>query len=198
MKYHDRELVLLTGKPGSGATQLGEELNGLRSVEHISFSTTVRKIASAAFTSIYEQDIRNHLAARPLEPFPLHLAAEITHEMFERTDGAPTLILEGFPQSLDQIDILKTFADRAGREVTGVIETNVDDEVALRQLVDNSERAVSIDEARERLQRYHALHPAMHDALKKEFRLEAVEPDRSKESIGELGHAALKRLQLAA
>jgi adenylate kinase family enzyme len=198
MKYHDRELVLLTGKPGSGTLELGEELNKLRSVEHISFSTTVRKIACAAFSSLYEQDIRDHLAAHPLEPFPLDLAAEITHEMFERTDGTPTLVLEGFPQSLDQIDILKTLADRADRQVTGVIETTVDDEVALRQLVDGSERDISPDEARERLQRYHALHPAMHDALNKEFRLEAIEPDRSEERIGELGHTALEKLRLAA
>ena len=125
MKYTDRELVILTGKPGSGKSRLGKELGNSRTVEHVSFGDTVRRIARAAISSVYEPDVRRHLAANPYGQLPQDIALEVAYEILERTDGTPTLILDGFPRNLGQVEALDELTYISDRKIIGVIETTL-------------------------------------------------------------------------
>lgn len=195
MNHPDRELVLLTGKPGSGKSRLGKELGKTHSVEHVSFGDTVRRMAGAAISSVYETDVRDHLARTPFEQLPQDVALEIAYEIFIRADGVPTLILDGFPRNPGQVKALSELTHISQRKLVGAIETTVADDTALWRMTGRSEREVTPEEARQRLEAYHASQPDVRRALADTYPHATIDTSGSKDATNELGHRALSALR---
>lgn len=140
-RYESRELVLVSGLPGGGATWLAQEVvrqeqGQERSSEYISVSETVRyKIGELALASSYADKVLAHLhGERSHEPLPPDVISGIVHEAVYYHDSVDTLVIEGFPQDHSQLAELKEMIENSGRYPIGMLNVTSPQDTALRRL----------------------------------------------------------------
>lgn len=195
----NREIVLLNGKPGSGTSRLGHELEiSHRSVEHISVGDTVRRIASKAISSWYEDEATDHLQSpQAYHPLPDETAFGIVQEALYRADLVHTILLDGFPRNTQQLEQIHELVRQSERDIIGAIHTDVKDEIALQRILRRRGRPISEVEAKQRLADYHIHTEQLHKALNQSFETYHINTEGAKEISIMMGTAALHEMRYA-
>ncbi|HJP81537.1 MAG TPA: nucleoside monophosphate kinase [Candidatus Saccharimonadales bacterium] len=196
----NREIVLLNGKPGSGTSRLGYELErSHRSVEHISVGDTVRRIASKAISSWYEDDVIKHLQSPQTHALlSMEISFGIVEEALYRADLVHTVLLDGFPRTVEQLEQLNELAQQSDRNIIGAITTDVKDEVALQRMLRRRERPISEIEAKQRLADYHAHIETIQETLSESYDSYHINTEGTKEVSIMMGATALHEMRFAA
>lgn len=143
---HERELVLISGLPGSGKSRLGatmaEQLQtSQRNVSHISLGDEVRRIGGSSVDSLHRLTIHDHLLSseryNPLDDaITEHLAANALHRHIK----SDLIILDGYPRSVDQYKDLGHIAINEGLRISGMLITRASDENMLTRLTGRNAR----------------------------------------------------------
>lgn len=170
----ERSIVLISGKPGSGKTTLANNLVAAYShspdVAAISLGQEVRDVYTGDVASPYLETVRHHLDS----PAPHTLLDDetvygIALGALQRHRHTSLVFLDGFPRRLSQVDDLHTLAVTHSFSVRGMIETVVDDELAIvRQLKrrrPHDPTTLTDTQAADRVALYHTHMPATISAL---------------------------------
>lgn len=136
----ERSIIPIIGKPGSGKSHLGRELEKSllidgHNVEHISVGGRIRKIGDRSVRSFYEEYVDLSLTLQPNELLDDDLVERVAREAIDGAFDTDLLIIDGMPRTATQVGTLSELAWAAHRAIAGVIVTDIDDEEALlRQL----------------------------------------------------------------
>lgn len=170
----ERSIVLITGKPGSGKTTLVNELvtsyGHSPEVAAISIGQEVRDIYTGTLPSPRYEDVRRHLTSYdPYAPLSDHIIYDIAVGALQRTRHTSLIFLEGFPRRLSQVDDLHTLTASHNLAVRGIIETTVDDKLAIARQLDqrpsDKPATLSREQAIARVAQYRMSMPATIRAL---------------------------------
>ena len=174
MKRHheSRELVLVGGPPGSGATWLAQEIvrqerQVHKSAEYVSIGETIRRIGRGALASLYADEVLAHLQSKDShELLPPDVISGILHEAAYYHDGAHTLVIEGFPQAHSQLPELEELISNSNRDPIGMLNTVVPEYTAYRRLgLRTNERELTLDQQRAHLRQHAETSPGVRRAL---------------------------------
>lgn len=140
MTQLERGIIPIIGRPGSGKSRLGREMEIamlLRhdyNVEHLSLGDRVRKIGQETVWSAYTDDVINHLNDRPMELMNDELVAGILDEGIDHANETDLIFLDGVPRRATQVGMVDSLAVRTDRAVQGVIVTEAAREISLLRL----------------------------------------------------------------
>jgi hypothetical protein len=174
-RRESRELILVGGRPGSGATWLAEEVVRQeryvgRTAECVVVGETVRdKIGGLALASSYADDVLAHLHGEQAhEPLSPEIVAGIIHETVYRYDGADTLVIEGFPRTLSQLPDLDEIIKNSERYPVGMLNAVASRQTALHRLALRAdERQLTPNQQQEHIHQYDQASPGVRIALLK-------------------------------
>lgn len=158
----ERELVLISGLPGSGKSRLGRSMAEIlhesnRSAEHISIGDRIRSIGSLAIHSTFTDIIHRHLhsADRHL-PLSDEVAYGVVSEALLDSHETDLILLDGYPRNLNQYMDINQLAFNEDRYLRGMVITETSDEDMLSRLTmrqpRNFEGHINPTIARERLE----------------------------------------------
>jgi adenylate kinase len=123
--------VVLVGPPGAGkgtqAIALSQELG----VPHISTGDLFR--AHIANDTELGRDVQRYLNTGKLVPD--EVTNEMVRERLAEPDAAEGFLLDGFPRSTGQADVLAEMLSDAGTKLDAVVEFKVDEDVVVQRLL---------------------------------------------------------------
>jgi adenylate kinase family enzyme len=171
-----RSIILFNGMPGSGASDLCRnivnELHFDHSIEHLATNEMVRAIGRGSIDSYYRRQVETHLKS-PQSRLPLNrkLLYDIMSEALSRHDGADLLLIDSYPQQIDQVEDMYELAMLDDRHLRGLIMTEASENVAIKRLVrqplPEHDRFMSEYEAEQMIQYYKNTYPAVGVELRK-------------------------------
>jgi adenylate kinase family enzyme len=173
-RHHEsRELILVGGRPGSGATWLAEEAvrqerHAGRTAECVPVGQTIRnKIGGLALASSYADDVLAHLhSERSHEALSPEIISGIVHETAYRYDGVDTLVIEGFPRTLSQLPDLDKLINNSERYPVGMLNAVTSEQTALHRLaLRTDERRLTLDQQQAYMSQYDQASPGVRIAL---------------------------------
>ena len=149
--YMARELLLISGLPGSGKSHLGKELArhaprelGV-SAEHISSGDRIRLISILGRASLspetnttIAEHMRSDKRALPLSDLVMR---EVIGDALIEKHRTDMLILDGYPRNIAQLEHLQELALFEERELTGAIVTEAPYDVMLSRLIKRGPRS---------------------------------------------------------
>lgn len=122
--------LILLGPPGAGKGTQAELLVERFHLPHISTGDIFR--AAVKEGTPLGQEAKVFLDAGKLVPD--NIVVGIVEERLKQPDCNEGFILDGFPRTIPQAEMLDHFLTEAGREITAVINIEVDFEVLIRRL----------------------------------------------------------------
>ena len=123
--------IVLVGPPGAGKGTQSIVLSDRLGVPHISTGELFRAHAERA------TDLG--LAAKEYmdrgDLVPDEVTNEMVHRRLEEPDARAGFVLDGFPRTVAQADVLKSYLAEQGAELGAVLEFQVPEEVVLERLL---------------------------------------------------------------
>jgi len=172
----ERSIILLNGMPGSGTSDLCQnivnELHFDHSIEHLATSEIIRAIGRSSIDSYYQRQVQNHLNS-PQSRLPINrkLMYDIMSEALSRLDAVDLLLVNGYPQHIDQVEDLYELAMLDDRSLCGLIITEASEKVAIKRLTRQASsghgKVMSEYEAEQLVQYYKSTYPAVGIELRK-------------------------------
>lgn len=204
-----RELILISGLPGSGKSRLGRSMAELlhtpkRSAEHVSLGDRVRNIGSLAVDSAFGDAIYRHLKS-PQRHLPLsdEIAYGVASEALIDSHQSDLVLLDGYPRNINQYTDVGQLALNEERQLRGMIITETSEEDMLSRLVmrqpRNFEGRIDPTIAHERLDTQRENLRLLHGDLlvnpDYRLRLQYVNTHGPKDTSTRLGLEALRELR---
>lgn len=120
-------IIVLLGEPGAGKGTLAEKLSGELDLVHLSTGAVLREAVREG-TSL-GNEVREIMERGDL--VPNHLVAEIVRGRIAASGQSKGVILDGFPRSISQANLLEKFR---GKTPVVVVNIRVDEDVVLKRL----------------------------------------------------------------
>ncbi|WP_243790105.1 adenylate kinase [Saccharopolyspora gloriosae] len=144
--------LVLVGPPGAGkgtqAAVLGERL----AVPHISTGDLFR--ANIGNSTPLGQKAKSYMDAGELVPD--EVTNEMVRERLAEPDAQDGFLLDGFPRTTPQADVLGDILADNGMELTAVLQFDVPEEELVRRMLDRGRSDDTEDVIRRRLAVYHS------------------------------------------
>ncbi len=122
--------IVMIGPQGSGKGTQSDVLCRVLGVPHIAMGTLFR--TEVAKKSALGQLISSYTDRG--EIVPIDVASKVLTERLSAADAANGMILDGYPRTRDQANVLRGVVHDLGRELTDVLYLNITDEEAMRRL----------------------------------------------------------------
>jgi adenylate kinase len=123
--------IVLVGPPGAGKGTQAVELSRRLGVPHISTGDLFRAHA--------QQETELGRIAKTYMDQGLLVPTEVTNEMVQQRLAEPDVrggfVLDGFPRTVEQADVLKSYLAEQGTDLDAVLEFQVPEEVVLQRLL---------------------------------------------------------------
>jgi len=144
--------LVLVGPPGAGkgtqAAVLGEQL----AVPHISTGDLFR--ANIGNSTPLGQKAKSYIDAGELVPD--EVTNEMVRERLAEPDAQKGFLLDGFPRTTPQADVLGDILAENGMELTAVLQFDVPEEELVRRMLERGRSDDTEDVIRRRLAVYHS------------------------------------------
>jgi adenylate kinase family enzyme len=192
-----KELILITGKPGSGKSRLGQVLSKTSAdIEHFSLGDKVRKIAIGTIASDYQVTVSEHLESRDsIELLDEPIPTAVVLDQLKLLENIPLVLVDGYPRSLQQIDNIISIANKMKRDITGLIHLDTDDVTSIGRLINRRTRLITEELAKERLEKSgQLLQKVIKQLGARGIRAVSIDGNTSKLSVDLASIAALKQL----
>lgn len=203
----ERDIILISGMPGSGKSRLGKSLaNELRtemSIEHLSAGDLVRSIGRGAIRSYYSREVRNHLTSpnsqRLLPDAVMHRIIDEALSAHSTTDH---LLLDGYPRTIDQLSDLDELARYDDRKQSGAILTDTSDDIAVMRMIKRSPRdyegSLTVEQAEQRIKLHNDnFTPVLQAFSKRDLPFKIIDSSGVKEDTNRAGLQALRGILAA-
>ncbi|MCQ4617659.1 adenylate kinase [Corynebacterium sp. CCUG 65737] len=142
--------LVLLGPPGAGkgtqAAILSEKLN----IPHISTGDLFR--ANIGEGTPLGVEAKEYIDAGKL--VPTEVTARMVEERLAEQDADNGWLLDGFPRTVEQAEILAELLDRQGQQLDGVINYQVDEDVVVERMLARGRADDNEETIRTRLQVY--------------------------------------------
>ncbi len=123
-------VVILLGAPGSGKGTLAAELAKVPGIRHLSSGDLLRGAVKAGTPAGLKA--KEHMEAGNLVPD--ELIAEMIDDVLAADASTTVLLLDGFPRTVRQADILADLLDRKGVHLRGALLLEVPDDVLITRI----------------------------------------------------------------
>lgn len=142
--------IVLVGPPGAGKGTQAVVLSERLGVPHISTGELFRAHA--------ERETDLGLAAKEYmdrgDLVPDEVTNEMVHRRLEEQDARRGFVLDGFPRTVAQADVLKSYLAEQAAELDAVLEFQVQEEIVLRRLLDRGRADDTTDVIHNRFEVY--------------------------------------------
>ena len=146
--------LLLLGPQGSGKGTQAKRISAEYGIPHIATGDILR--AEIARESALGLEVKPIYDAGQLVPDELMVA--IIRDRLSRGDTLPGFILDGFPRTMAQAQALDDMLAEIGRELTVVLELQVDDAIARERILRRAPEEGRTDDTPEAIDRRLALY----------------------------------------
>ncbi|GAB3072670.1 adenylate kinase [Corynebacterium aquatimens] len=142
--------LVLLGPPGAGkgtqAALLSEKLN----IPHISTGDLFR--ANIGEGTPLGKEAKEYIDAGKL--VPTEVTARMVEDRLSEDDAANGFLLDGFPRTVEQADLLEEMLNKHGLKLDGVLNFKVDEDVVVERMLARGRADDNEDTIRTRLQVY--------------------------------------------
>lgn len=142
--------IVLVGPPGAGKGTQAVVLSERLGVPHISTGELFRAHAERATELGLEA--KSYMDRGDLVPD--EVTNEMVHQRLGDADASRGFVLDGFPRTVAQADVLKSYLAEQGAELDAVLEFQVPEEVVLERLLARGRADDSADVIHNRFQVY--------------------------------------------
>jgi adenylate kinase len=146
--------VVLLGAPGAGKGTQAKRISAAEGIPHVSTGDMLREAVAAR--SDLGQQVRETIEAGRLVPD--ELMGRVVEERLAAPDARRGFLLDGFPRTVNQIDLLDGILERQGARLDVVLALELPEEEALARLQGRAKAEGRTDDreetARGRLQVY--------------------------------------------
>lgn len=121
-------VYIITGGPATGKGTRSDILSNALNIPHISTGDILREVATR------DEDVRNKLSRGEL--ISDEIITKLLSERLEQDDCKNGFILDGYPRTLAQIELLNEVLEKLGKKIDRVIELVVPDELAFKRILE--------------------------------------------------------------
>lgn len=121
-------VYIITGGPATGKGTRSDILSKALNIPHISTGDILREVATK------DENIREKLSRGEL--ISDDIITKLLTERLEQEDCKEGFVLDGYPRTLSQIELLNEVLEKLGKKVDRVIELVVPDELAFKRILE--------------------------------------------------------------
>ncbi len=121
-------IYILTGGPATGKGTRSEILAKALNIPHISTGDMLREVA------LKDEDIREKLEKGML--ISDEIITKLLEDRIKKDDCKNGFVLDGYPRTFKQAELLDSLLKKLGRSITKVIELTVPDELAFKRILE--------------------------------------------------------------
>lgn len=177
--------LVLLGPPGAGKGTQAAILTEKLGVPHISTGDLFR--ANIGEGTPLGKEAKEYIDAGKL--VPTDVTARMVEDRLSQDDAAEGFLLDGFPRTVEQADLLAEMLERHGVKVDGVINYQVDEDTVVERMLARGRADDNEETIRTRLQVYRNETAPLIDHYG-----DAVISIKAEGSVEEINEATLKAL----
>lgn len=121
-------IYILTGGPATGKGTRSDILAKALDIPHISTGEILREVSKT------NEDIANKLSRGEL--ISDEVITQLLKDRITKEDCKKGFILDGYPRTLSQVDLLDNLLNELGRKITKVIELTAPDELVYKRILE--------------------------------------------------------------
>ncbi len=121
-------IYILTGGPATGKGTRSEILANALKIPHIATGDMLREVA------LHDEEIREKLANGIL--ISDEIITKLLEDRIKKDDCKDGFVLDGYPRTFKQAELLDELLNKLGRSITKVIELTVPDELAFKRILE--------------------------------------------------------------
>mgnify|MGYP006068265693 CR=1 FL=1 len=121
-------IYILTGGPATGKGTRSDILAKALDIPHISTGEILREVSKT------NEDIANKLSRGEL--ISDEVITQLLKDRITKEDCKKGFILDGYPRTLSQVDLLDDLLNELGRKITKVIELTAPDELVYKRILE--------------------------------------------------------------
>lgn len=121
-------IYILTGGPATGKGTRSEILAKALNIPHIATGDMLREVA------LKDEDIREKLEKGIL--ISDEIITKLLEDRIKQDDCKDGFVLDGYPRTFKQAELLDELLNKLGRSITKVIELTVPDELAFKRILE--------------------------------------------------------------
>ena len=125
-------IYILTGGPATGKGTRSEILANALKIPHIATGDMLREVA------LHDEEIREKLANGIL--ISDEIITKLLEDRIKKDDCKEGFVLDGYPRTFKQAELLDELLNKLGRSITKVIELTVPDELAFKRILERKIR----------------------------------------------------------
>ena len=124
-------IYILTGGPATGKGTRSEFLAKALNIPHISTGEILREVSKE------NEDIANKLQKGEL--ISDEIITDLLRDRITKEDCKVGFILDGYPRTLKQVELLNKLLDELGRKITKVVELTAPDELVFKRILERKQ-----------------------------------------------------------